>query len=148
MSLRRLRLGELVALGGAVCVFVGLALPCYQTASGHLSAWQTFGVAVVLVILAAAMAVLLALVTITERSTAVPVAVGVWTVVAAIPGVIAALVRVLERPEHATAVAVGGWLMLAGSVAILVGGWQAMRDERTSAYETPQIERRPPPVGS
>jgi hypothetical protein len=148
MKLRRLRLGELVALAGSICVLVALALPSYDTATGHLSAWQTFGPAVVFLILAAVMGVALALATVTERSTAIPVATVVWTVVAAIPGVIAALVRVFERPAHATGVAVGGWLALGGALAILVGSWQSMRDERTSAYDPPEIERRPPPVGS
>ncbi len=148
MSLRRLRLGEIVALGGAVCVIVALFVPWYDTPSGHLSAWQTFGVGVALLILCAVMGILLALATVTERSTAIPMATIVWTVVVGIAGVIAALVRVLERPGHATGVAIGGWLALAGALAVLVGSWQAMRDERTTAYEPLDIERRPPPVGS
>ena len=37
----------------------------------------------------------------TERSTALPVATAVWCVLVGLVGVIAAVVRVLERPEHA-----------------------------------------------
>ena len=63
---------------------------------------------------------------------------------------IAALVRVLERPDHATSLCGGAWLALAGAVAILLGAWQSMRDEHTSLYEpaTPDRseigEHRPP----
>ena len=48
--------------------------------------------------------------------------------------VIAALVRVFERPHHATALCAGAWLALVGAVAILLGAWQSLRDERTSLY--------------
>jgi phosphate/sulfate permease len=61
-------------------------------------------------------------------------------------GVIAALVRVLERPEHATALCAGAWLALVGAVAILVGCWLAIRDERTELYPPLDIQARPPPL--
>jgi hypothetical protein len=59
--------------------------------------------------------------------------------------VIAAIVRVLERPDHATLLCVGAWLALAGSVAILLGAWQALRDERPSLYEPATPPPRPRP---
>ena len=145
MKLRRLRAGELIALAGSVCIFVSLALPCYESPSGSLSAWATFDVAVVVLIVAAALGVALALATVTERSSAIPVATVVWTTIAGLAALVAALVRVLERPAHATGAAAGTWLALAGAVALLVGSWQAMRDERTSAYDPPEIEPRTPP---
>jgi hypothetical protein len=128
---------------------VSLFLPWYDTPGGHLSAWSTFGVAVAILILAAALAVALAIATVTERSSAIPTATAVWTVVVGIAAVIAAVVRLLERPEHATGPAVGAWLALAGAVAVLLGSWQSMRDERTSAFEVPDIQpRMPPPATS
>jgi hypothetical protein len=145
MSLRKLRLGELVALVGAACVIVSLALPWYDTASGELSAWSTFGAGVAILILAAALALTLVLATATERSSAIPMAAVVWSTLGGIAAVVAALVRVLERPDHATGLGAGAWLALAGAVAILIGSWQAMRDERTSAYEPLEIPRRTPP---
>jgi hypothetical protein len=147
MSLRKLRLGELVALGGAVCVIVSLALPWYHTPSGSLSAWSTFGPGVAILILASALALALGLATATERSSAIPMAAVVWSTLGGIAAVVAALVRVLERPDHATGLGAGAWLALAGSAAILIGSWQAMRDERTSAYEPLELPRRTPPEG-
>jgi hypothetical protein len=145
MSLRRLRLGELLALAGAVCVIVSLFLPWYENAAGKLSAWNTFGPALVLLIAAAAAALGLVVSTITERSTALPVAAGVWSTLFGIVAVIAAIVRVLERPEHATSLCAGAWLALAGAVLMLVGSWQSMRDERPSLYEPAEPPPLPPP---
>jgi drug/metabolite transporter (DMT)-like permease len=145
VSLRRLRLGELLALAGAICVIVSLFERWYENAYGNLSAWDTFGPAVVLLIAAAAAALGLVLSTITERSTALPVAAAVWSTLWGIIAVIAAIVRVLERPEHATSVCVGAWLALAGAVLMLVGSWQSLRDERISLYEPAQPLPLPPP---
>ncbi len=48
-------------------------------------------------------------------------------------GAIAAVVRVLERPDHATGLCAGAWLGLAGALLILVGSWLVIRDERPVA---------------
>jgi len=140
-----LRLGELCALAGAVCVIVSLWLPWYENAAGKLSAWNTFGPAVVLLIAAAAAALALVVSTITERSTALPVAAAVWSTLFGILAVISAVVRVLERPEHATSLCSGAWLALAGAILMLVGSWQSLRDERTSLYQPAQPLPLPPP---
>ncbi len=145
MSLRRLRVGELLALAGAICVIVSLFERWYENAFGNLSAWDTFGPAVVLLIAAAAAALALVVSTITERSTALPVAAAVWSTLLGGIAVIAAIVRVLERPDHATSLCVGAWLALAGAILMLIGSWQAMRDERPSLYKPAQPEPRPRP---
>jgi hypothetical protein len=146
MSLRRLRSGELIALAGAICLIVALTLPWYENADGKLTAWSTFGVAVALLILAAAGALVLVIATVTERSTAIPVAAGVWSTLFGVLGVIAAIVRVLERPDHATELCAGTWLALIGALAVLIGSWQSMRDERTELYPPADVPARPPPV--
>ncbi len=146
MSLRRLRLGELLALAGAICIVVALTLPWYENAQGKLDAWATFGPAVALVMLAALAGIALALATVTERSTALPVAAAVWGTLLGFVGVIAALVRVIERPQHATMLCFGAWLALIGTLAVLTGCWQAMRDERTGLYPPVDVQARPPPT--
>jgi peptidoglycan/LPS O-acetylase OafA/YrhL len=135
MSLRRLRAGELLALAGAICEIVAFTRPWYENATGRLDAWDTFGPGVALLLLATAAALVLAVVTVTERSTALPVSTAVWSVLLGFSAVIAALVRVLERPDHATSLCAGAWLGLAGAALILLGAWQTIRDERTSLYE-------------
>jgi hypothetical protein len=145
MSLRRLRSGELIALAGAICLIVAFTLPWYENAGGKLSAWATFGPAVVFLILAAAGAVVLALATVTERTVAIPIAAAVWSTLFGILGTIAAIVRLLERPEHATMLCAGAWLGFVGALAVLIGSWQAMRDERTDLYPPDASPLRPPP---
>lgn len=145
MSLRRLRSGELIALAGAICLIISLTLPWYENAQGKLGAWATFGPAVALLILAAAGALALVLATVTERTTAIPVAAGVWSTLFGMIGTVAAIVRLLERPEHATELCAGAWLALIGALAVLIGSWQSMRDERTDAYPPDTSEPRPAP---
>jgi hypothetical protein len=143
VSLRRLRPGEVLAAAGAVCLIVALTLPSYENAEGKLSAWSTFGPAVVLLILATIAALVLFFATLAERSPGLPVAAGVWSVLFALIAVLAAIVRVLERPDHASTLCAGAWLALVGAVAMLVGSWCSIGDERTSLYEpaTPEPRR-------
>ncbi len=149
VSLRRLRSGELIALAGAICLIVALTLPWYENAQGKLSAWDTFGVAVALLILAAGSAIALVLATVTERTTAIPVAAAVWSTLFGILATIAALVRLLERPDHATMLCSGAWLALVGALLVLVGGWQSLRDERTGLYPPDTSPpREAPPAGT
>jgi prepilin signal peptidase PulO-like enzyme (type II secretory pathway) len=142
MRLTRLRSGELMALAGVVCVIVALTRPWYENLEGTLSAWATFGPAVALVMIAALVALMLVLTTITERSTALPVAAAVWSTLFGTIGAIAALVRVLERPDGAIALCAGAWLALAGTLLIAIGSWQSLRDERTSLYPPAKPESR------
>jgi uncharacterized membrane protein HdeD (DUF308 family) len=123
-------------------LIISLTLPWYENAEGKLSAWSTFGPAVVLLMLAGIAALALLLATITERTPALPVAAAVWGVLFGLVAVIAAIVRVLERPDHATSLCAGTWLALVGAVAILLGSWQSIRDERTSRYEPATPETR------
>jgi hypothetical protein len=145
VSLRRLRWGELLALAGAILVIVSLTEPWYENAFAELSAWETFGPTVVLLIAAAAAALTLVASTVTERGTALPVAAAVWSTLFGIVAVICALVRLLERPDHATRLCAGAWLAFAGALLILIGSWQSMRDERKSLYEPAEPSPLPPP---
>ncbi len=142
MMLGRLRSGELLAVAGAVCVFVSLFEPWYESPLGNLDAWDTFGGAVVLLIAAALAALALAISALAERSPALPVALGVWCTLLGLIAVIAAIVRVLERPDQASGLCIGAWLALAGAVAIFAGAWQSLRDERTSRYPPASPELR------
>jgi hypothetical protein len=142
MKLTRIRSGELIALVGAILVIVALTRPWYENAGVLFSAWATFGPAVVLIMIAGLAGLVLVLTTITERSTAFPVAAAIWGVLFGFIGVIAAIVRVLERPHGATALCAGAWLSLVGTILIFAGSWQSIRDERTSLYPPANPEPR------
>lgn len=146
MALRRIRLGELVALLGVACVIASLLLPWYGGSTlGTLDAWDTFGPGLVLLIAAACAGLAMVASAVAERSAALPVSLAVWSVAVGLIGVIAAIVRVLERPQHATSLGAGAWLALAGSVAILAGAWLALRDEHGSLYDPTVPPARPRP---
>ena len=145
MSLARLRGGELLGLTGSILVIVALTRPWYESPIGQLDAWDTFGPSIVLLLAAVCASLAKVLSALTERSPALPVAAAVWCVPLGLLGVIAAVVRVLERPDHATSLCAGAWLALVGAVAILVGAWLALRDERPSLYEPANPEPRPRP---
>ena len=145
MSLGRLRAGELLALAGAACVIVSLFEPSYEGAGRSFDAWDTFGPAVVLLMLATGTALVLFATALAERSPALPIGAGVCGVLFGLIAAIAAVVRLFERPDHATSLCAGAWLALAGAVAILLGAWQSLRDERTSLYQPAAPTPRPPP---
>ena len=142
----RLRSGELTALAGIGCVVASLLLWWYETPSGNLDFWDTFGPGAALMLAALAAALALVASALFEREgPALPIAAAVWAVPLGLAGSIAALVRVLERPQHATAVCGGAWLGLAGTLLIVIGAWLAIRDERTSRYRPATPEPRPRP---
>lgn len=145
MNFRQLRLGELVVLVGVVCLAASLFEPWYSSPIGNLDAWDTFGPAMALLLacLCAALAVLIS--ALSERNTALPVSSAVWCVLLGLIGLIAAIVRALERPDHATALCAGAWLALAGAAVILLGAWLVLRDERPSLYRPADPEPRPRP---
>jgi hypothetical protein len=131
---RRLRVGELTILLGVAGVVVALVLSWYRSPEGNLTAWDTFGPAVALLMLSALVGLVYVLATLTERTTAIPVAAMIWSVLFGAVGVVAAIVRLLERPHDAGSLCAGAWVAFAGAVLILVGSWLAMRDERTGLY--------------
>lgn len=142
----RLRSGELVALAGIGLVVASLLEPWYQTPSGNLDLWDTFGVAAFLILVALAAGAAMVLAALTERrGPALAVATAVWCVPLGLLGLIASIVRLLERPGHASGLCVGAWLAFAGTLAILAGAWQVMRDERPSRYPPARPEPRPLP---
>jgi hypothetical protein len=141
MNLRQLRLGELLGLVGSACVLVSLFVPSYDSPIGHLSAWDTFGPAVALLLAAVCAALAMVVSAISERSPALPVATAVWCVALGLAGTIAAVVRLIERPDHASSLAIGAWLGFVGAAAILTGAWQVLRDERPELYEPATPDR-------
>jgi uncharacterized membrane protein len=146
MKLRRIRVGEMFALLGAALVVASLFLPWYSGSTlGTLSAWDTFGGALVLLIAAGCAGLAMVASALTERSSALPVSLAVWGVLVGLIGLIAAIIRVLERPDHASSLCAGPWLALAGAAAILLGAWLAVRDEHASLYAPVPPPPRPRP---
>lgn len=141
------RVGELMALLGAAAIVISLALPWYEAPAHALDAWETFGLAVVLLMIAALAGIVLFVATLAERSTAVPVVAAVSCATLGLVGVIAAVVRLLERPDGASALCSGPWVAFGGALLVFAGAWQSMRDERSSRYPPAEpTPREPPPA--
>jgi hypothetical protein len=146
MRLSRLRVGEILALTGAAGAIFALTLPWYENTGRTLDAFDMFGPAVVLLLLSAVVALVLVVATVTERSTALPVAAAIWSTFFGFVAVIAAIVRLLERPQGSTSLCAGAWVALAGALLIAVGSWESIRDERTRRYPPANPEPRVPPA--
>jgi hypothetical protein len=144
--IRRLRAGELLALAGAVCLVVSMFTPWYSSPVGNLDLWDTFGPAAALMLAALCAGLAVVVSALSERGNpSLAVGSAVWCVALGLAGSISALVRLLERPQNAGSTCIGPWLGLAGTLAILVGAWLVLRDERPSLYNPAQPEPRPRP---
>lgn len=142
----RLRLGELTVLAGAGLLIASLFVRNYQNAAGDLSIWETFGPAAALLLAAICGGLMVVVSALTERdSAALPVSSAVWSVLLGLLGFVAALIRVFERPDHATMACIGVWLALAGAALVLLGSWWTLRDERPSRYRPARPAPRPHP---
>ena len=164
MDVARLRLGETVALAGALGLFISLFLDWFGVDEGgagteallSTSGWGAFGPVVSAIAVAAiAVAVALAAATAARRPVALPVALAVLTSAIGLVALGVLLVRALalqpgldgDLPNDLVTVAPGAVVGLLFAVAIPVGGWLSMADERKDApYSAPpNLAPRPAP---
>jgi hypothetical protein len=125
-----LRPAEALAGCAGALLAVSLFLPWYEFSGGRENAWQSLTVAEIPAALAAMSALALVLVTIAQRSPALPLAVAVVTVVLGTLALIAVGVRAIALPPGALERCYGLWLGLAGSLGVLVAAILSLRDER------------------
>jgi len=165
MRLSRLRSGEIVAGLGAVALIVALFLDWFEQplpvfrridpgdavdAVGISPPWVDSGwgslgwLALVPIVVAVLCGLALVLATLAERTPVLPLAIGVMTVPWALLAILAILVRLMFQPGDDAHVDVrwATYLGLAGALAILLGAWRALADERTDTPEAiAQTER-------
>ena len=164
----RLRGGEWTALAGAAALVVTLFLPWFGIEvpgpAGNLvnpflaevsgtSGWNTLGwLVIVLALAAVGCAVWLAIANATAGPVAQAVAASVLTATAGTVALIALALRVLvfqPGPNDLVVLRYGAWLGLLAALVLALGGWWAMKDERTgapeSAYTPPEPRPAPPP---
>ena len=153
----RVRAGEGTAGAGAAVLLVALFLPWFGVdvlvGDATSSGWDALGwVTIVLALGAIGCAAWLAIATAVGRPIAQQVAAGVLT---AAVGTIAFAVVALRTlvfqpgPNELVGMRYGAWLGLAAALALAVGGWWSMKDERKdapeSAYTPPEPRPAPPP---
>ena len=164
MDVARLRLGETVALAGALGLFISLFLDWFGVDGAGVqteallstSGWGAFGPVVAAVALVAiALAIALAASTAARRPVALPVALAVLTSALGLVALGVLLVRTLVLqpgldgglPNALVTVDVGAVFGLVFAAAIPLGGWLSMADERKDApYSAPpNLAPRPAP---
>ncbi len=166
MRLNRLRVGECVALAGAVGLLVVMSLRWYEPGGSaavfgdqlpelHTTGWAAVGwFALAATIFAIVVCLLWLLATVTHDSPALPVAGEVITIGLGLIAAIALLSRLVFQPglgigfaNEAVALQLPAYLGPLFAIALTVGAWLATADERTDApYSQPgEIELRPIP---
>ena len=128
MDLRRLRPADWVAGLGGVLLIVSLFLPWYGDPSA--SGWEWFRAVDVILAGLALVGVALALASLTQRTTAVPIALAAFSILAGLIATILVVGRVLNLPGDADSREIGLFLGLVGALAVFLGGYGASRDER------------------
>jgi hypothetical protein len=155
MDLRRLRAGEWIAAVGGGLLLFSLFTAWYGEPA--LDAWEAFAVNDVLLAIVAVSALALLVITAIERVPAIPLALDALVAIAGKIAVLLVLIRMLAKPSGVSGLDAGVWIALVGSLAIVAGGWIAMRDERLSKdgkptdltgvprADGPRIEQMPAP---
>jgi len=165
----RLRVGEWTAAAGAAALAVTLFLPWFGVelptpaessdmvnlvkSLGDLdsSGWDSLGwFVLVLALTAIGCAAWLAIANATGRPVAQAVAASVLTATAGTLAFAALALRALvfqPGPNEFVGMRYGAWLGLLAALVLAVGGWWALKDERTDAPESAfrPPEPRPPP---
>jgi hypothetical protein len=130
MDLRRARNGDWIALAGAVVLVVALFLPWYDDGEQTLNAWQELTVIDVVLLGCAMFGVAQCFFTVQQPTPAVPLAIAGLASSAGIVAVLLTLIRVIDDPAAGLSVEYGAFVALGASVALLVGAWRSMGDER------------------
>jgi len=152
--MRRVRVGEIVAGAAGVLLLISMFFDWYTVESRDdgLSAWAAFSFVDLLLALVALLGIALAVSQVVGRGPALPVALGVITTTLALAGVLLALYRILNQPgpNDAIGVSAGAWIGLAAAVAVFLGAWLSLSDERPRPADPapPEPQRRPTPARS
>jgi hypothetical protein len=156
----RLRAGEWIAVAGAAGLLATLFLPWFDVEIPRThstgtwgSGWDALGWLVIVVALAAiGCAAWLGLANATARPVAQSVAASVLTATAGTLAFVVLALRALvfqPGPNEFVVLRYGSWLGLLAALVLALGGWRAIKDERTdapeSAYTPPEPRPAPPP---
>ena len=152
--MRRVRAGEIVAGAAGVLLLASLFLEWYSVDSREdgLSAWAAFSFVDLLLALVALLGIALAVSQVVGRGPALPVALGVITTTLALAASLLLLYRILNQPgpNDAIGVSAGAWVGLAAAIAVFLGAWLSLSDERPRPVDPvpPEPQRRPTPARS
>lgn len=145
MDLARLRFGDWVMGIGGLAVLLVMFLDWYEVptpdGSTGFNAWQSFAVNDVILALAAVMAIATVVLTATQPTAAVPLALASLTTLVAIISAVLVTIRMIWPPDLVegleTGRETGAWLGLVATAALVGGCLASIRDERSPQPEHP-----------
>jgi uncharacterized membrane protein len=141
MDLRRLRPAEWLLTAAAVALVVALFLPWYAVEGLESTGWRAFTVVDVILTLCAIVAVVAVVLQGTQRSPALPVVSSVAATWTGILATVLVVVKLLDPPlDGSVSLRAGAWVGLGATVALVLGGWWAMRDERPGLVGSTHLE--------
>ena len=161
MDVNRLRFGEMVAAAGAAVLFLVMFLDWYgpEGGPGGASAWQSFTfIDLFLFFLVIIPAIALAVLTVTQRTVALPLSLSVLVTALGALGSLLILYRLVNEPgfevgipDSVIGIKIAAYLGFLSALTIAFGGFMSMRNEGTSfgaAAAGVQAPMRPaPPPG-
>src|SRR4051794_37906455 len=138
MDVNRLRFGEMIAAASAALLFLVMWLPWYGTQDitpgFTANAWESYSWVDLLLLLTIIVSIGLAVLTMTQRTVALPVSASV--LVTALGGFCALIVllRILDQPgpNQFIDVRFGAYIGFLLTLGIAFGGYMSMRDEGAS----------------
>jgi hypothetical protein len=144
----RLRLGEWTGGVGAVALLVLLFAPWFDPLGA--SGWSALGwLTIVVVLLTIAVGGWLAVATAIGRPVAQQVAAGILAATIGTLGFVELALRVLvfqPGPNALVTLRYGAYLGLLAALAVALGGWWSLKDERTGARESAYAPPPPRPA--
>jgi hypothetical protein len=152
MELSRLRQGDIIAGLGGVALLAVMFLDWYVLSLGGLlrvglDAWHAFDITDLILALTALSGIALAVLTVSRRSPALPVAAGVITTTLGALGTLLVFYRILNQPgpNEFVEVKLGAFLGFLAVLAVAVGGYRAIQDEEGEDAPMP-VDVRPAPA--
>jgi len=150
VDLRRLTAGERIAAVGGVLLIVSPFLTWYTKDGASASGWESMAIDDVIFVVAGLTTLASTVLTASRPRTPVPI---VWTVLATLPALLAAILavwRVIDpAPPVDVGLGIGAWLGMAGGLAAVIGLCSSLLDEgpdrrdpaREQATAAEEVER-------
>jgi hypothetical protein len=148
VNLARLRPGDWVTGVAGLASVLLLWAPWYGVSDGTITGWQAFSVIDLFIVVTAALAIALLIITASRDTPELPVAMDVITAPIASLTALLVLIRLLDLPyaEVTTGREWGVFAGTAAAIAVAAGAWMAMRDERAPALRPgPEVRTMPSP---
>jgi cytochrome b subunit of formate dehydrogenase len=174
VDLRRLRHGEWIAGISGVVLFVALFLDWYKVRNSadaqfagdtSANAWQVFAAVDIFLAAAALFGIALAAGAATQRSAAVPQAIGALTVPVAFIAAILVVIRLIDLPGWESVFQngegvylnsnlggpqvgreIGLYIGVVATLGVLIGAWRSIGDQRFPKGASAQVEVTPLPA--